>query len=127
MEVLVTLLVLSFGVLAGAVLQLQALQATHSAYQHSLASVLATDAGERLWVGLAQGQIDTDWLADWRERRRCETVDPHVCLPALEITIEPFGTGQRITLSWAEARFADEHDGRAERDYRLEVLPERVP
>jgi type IV pilus assembly protein PilV len=126
-EVLVTLLLLSLGVLGSAALQLKALQTTHSAYQRSLASVLAIDAGERLWLGLAQGSLGADWLADWRDRRSCEIDDPHVCLPELEATFETSGSWHVITLSWTEGRLPDVPAGRSELEYRLELLPERLP
>ncbi len=127
LEVLVALLVLSVGTLGCVALQLNALQATHSAYQRSLASLIAADAGERLWQGLADGRIDTAWLADWRQRRNCETGEGHVCLPELEVTVEGSGGSRLITVSWAEARFDDAADGRSQLEYVIELLPERLP
>jgi type IV pilus assembly protein PilV len=126
-EVLIALLVLCFGVLGCAALQLNALQATHSAYQRNLASLIAADAGERLWLGLAEGQIDTGWLDDWRQRRSCETSDGHVCLPELEVAINGSAERRVITVSWAETRFADTPEGRSRLDYVVELLPERMP
>jgi type IV pilus assembly protein PilV len=127
LEVLIALLVLCFGALGCAALQLNALQATHSAYQRSLASLIAADAGERLWFGLAEGQIDTGWLEDWRQQRSCGTSDGHVCLPEMDVVID--GTAERrvITISWAETRFDDATDGRSQLDYVVELLPERAP
>jgi len=124
LEVLLALLLLSFGVLGFAALQLKALQAAHSAYQYSLASVMAADVGERLWMGLAAGRIDTDWLPAWEERRRCGTVTEHVCLPELEVSVEQVGTGHSINLSWAETRGEGLPDGRVVLDYRVQLLPE---
>lgn len=126
-EVLVALLVLCVGALGCAALQLNALQATHSAYQRSLASLIAADAGERLWLGLAEGQIDTGWIEDWRQQRSCETSDGHVCLPELEVVIDGATERRVITVSWAETRFADAAGGRAELGYVVELLPERTP
>jgi type IV pilus assembly protein PilV len=127
LEVLVALLLLSVGTLGCVALQLNALQATHSAYQRSLASLIAADVGERLWQGLGDGQIDTAWLSDWRQRRSCETGEVHVCLPELDVTIEG-STGSRVvTVSWAEARFEDAVGGRSQLEYVIELLPERLP
>ncbi|TVP81515.1 type IV pilus modification protein PilV [Thioalkalivibrio sp.] len=127
LEVLIALLVLSVGTLGCVALQLNALQATHSAYQRSLASLIAADAGERLWQGLGDGQIDTAWLSDWRQRRSCETGEGHVCLPELDVTIEGSALSRVITVSWAETRFEDAVDGRSQLGYVIELLPERLP
>jgi type IV pilus assembly protein PilV len=124
-ETLVALVVLSVGALGCVALQLNALQATHSAYQRSLASLIAADAAERLWVGLAAGQIDVAWLPDWVKRRDCGGPDPHVCLPELDVRIG--GTAERrvVSVSWAESRFEDAEGGRTRLDYVVELLPER--
>jgi type IV pilus assembly protein PilV len=127
LEVLVALLVLSVGTLGCVALQLNALQATHSAYQRSLASLIAADVGERLWQGLGDGQIDTAWLSDWRQRRSCETGEGHVCLPELDVTIEGSAGSRVVTVSWAETRFEDAAGGRSQLEYVIELLPERLP
>ena len=125
-ETLIALVVLSVGALGVVALQLNALQATHSAYQRSLASLIAADAGERLWAGLATGQIDTGWLPQWVERRDCTVGDPHVCLPELEVLIDGAAERKVISVSWAESRFQDAEAGRARLDYVVELLPERA-
>lgn len=125
LEVLLALLLLSFGVLGFVSLQLSALKAAHSAYQHSLASVLAADVAERLWMGLAEGRIDTDWLPAWEERRRCGIAADHVCLPELEVFLEEAGGGHLINLSWAETRGPGLSEGRRVLEYRVQLLPER--
>lgn len=124
-ETLIALLILAVGSLASVALQLHALQATHSAYQRTLASLIATDAGERLWQGLAQGRVELDWLEDWVQRRDCAPADPHVCLPALEVTVNGVGTRRVISVSWAEHRFQDATGGRTQLDYVIELLPEQ--
>ncbi|MFO8002870.1 type IV pilus modification protein PilV [Thioalkalivibrio sp.] len=125
LEVLLAMLLLSFGVLGFVSLQLSALQAVHSAYQHSLASVLAADVAERLWMGLAEGQIDTGWLPAWEERRRCGSASDHVCLPELEVSLEEAGAAHAINLSWAETRGHGLSAGRRVLEYRVQLLPER--
>lgn len=53
-EVLVALLVLSIGLLGVAALHLVSLQNAHSSYHTSLASSIALDFEERLWLRLAE-------------------------------------------------------------------------
>lgn len=125
-EVLVTLWLLSFGALATALLQMQALKATHAAYQRSLASVFAADVAERLWFGLATGSPDDAWLADWQHERSCAEATGHVCLPGLQVELENQGNRWAITVSWNESRL-HEPDARAELDYVVDVLPESQP
>lgn len=124
-ETLIALLLLAVGSLACVALQLHALQSTHAAYQRTLASLIAADVGERLWLGLADGRIDVAWLDGWVQRRDCAPVDPHVCLPALEVTVDGAGTRRVISVSWAEQRFEDAAGGRTQLDYAIELLPER--
>ncbi len=127
LEVLIALLILSLGALGSAALQLHALKATNSAYQHSLATLMAVDAGERLWLGLAAGRIETDWLADWRQRRTCGRGETHVCLPELEVIIHGESERRVIEVSWTETRFGDVDGGRAQLEYVVELPPERLP
>ncbi|WP_041483898.1 type IV pilus modification protein PilV [Thioalkalivibrio paradoxus] len=126
-EVLIALLVFAFGLLGLAVLQLGTLQATHSSYQRTVASVFAIDIAERLWLGVANGQVQTDWLADWQEQRSCGTDDGHVCLPDLQVAVDRDGDRHRITVSWAETRFDDATGGRSAFDYVLTLPPETLP
>jgi len=125
LETLIALVVLSVGALGCVALQLNALQATHSAYQRSLASLIAADAGERLWAGLATGQIDVGWLPEWVQHRDCGGGNPHVCLPGLAVRIEGVAERRVVSVSWVESRFQDTEDGRARLDYVFEFLPER--
>ena len=124
LETLIALLVLSIGALGNVALQLHALQATHSAYQRTLASLIAADAGERLWMAAAGGDDGLGWFGDWVEQRDCAQADPHVCLPGLEVRVTGVGTGRVISVSWAEERFTDAADGRVQLDYAIEVPQE---
>jgi type IV pilus assembly protein PilV len=126
LETLIALVVLSVGALGCVALQLNALQATHSAYQRSLASLIAADAGERLWASLAAGQIDVGWLPEWVQHRDCGGSNSHVCLPELEVRIDGAAERRVISVSWAESRFQDVEAGRARLDYVVELLPERA-
>lgn len=59
LETLIALLVLSFGLLGLAGLQLKTLQSSHSSYQRGLANIIAADAVERLWANMGGcGTID---------------------------------------------------------------------
>ncbi|MCK7575693.1 MAG: hypothetical protein MZV65_07235 [Chromatiales bacterium] len=53
-EALITMVVLSVGLLSVAALQTRALQASHLSYQRSIAVSQANDAIERLWAGICQ-------------------------------------------------------------------------
>lgn len=124
LETLVALLVFAVGALGSVALQLHALQATHSAYQRTLASLIAADAGERLWMAAAGGGAGLGWVDDWVQRRECAQAGPHVCLPGLEVRVNGAGTGRVISVSWAEERFTDAADGRVQLDYAIELPQE---
>lgn len=103
-EILVAVTLLSVGLLGVVALQLKGLQSAHAAFQRTLATIIARDAVERLWVGLADDGIDVglvqaDWLAHWR------TAD--VTLPAFDGAIDRTGPAYRISVSWSERRLED--------------------
>ena len=117
-EVLVTLLVLSIGLVGIALLHLNSLKFAHSSYYASVASSVAVDLEERLWVALgarAEGCLDSGDVggvivqleAVWSD------ADPsRIGVPGLNIlprTISDTATYTEVpvTLSWADARFAD--------------------
>ncbi len=62
-ELMVTLLVLSVGLLGLAGLQLHSLQYTHSSYQRTLVNIQALDMAERMWTHLAEPLSE---LEEWR-------------------------------------------------------------
>ena len=125
-EVMVTLLLLAIGAMGSAMLQMKALQATHSAHQRTLASIFAADVAERLWQGLARGRTEQDWLADWERRRECAEASGHVCLPALDVALAGAGQRRVITVSWAESRFR-EPGNRSSLEYVVTLPPEWSP
>lgn len=122
-EVLVTLLVLSIGLVGIALLQLNSLKFAHSAYYTSVATSAAVDLEERLWVALgsraggcldANPEGDVDLVVD-ELKSVWATDDPsRVGVPRMEVepgavrTTATF-TEVPITLSWDDARFADEN------------------
>lgn len=107
LEVLIAVLIIAFGLLGMAALQLKTVQNSHSAFQRTLASIVAMDASERLWINLGDSPaktgaaIQTEWLQAWSGT-----------LPASNAasTIEDLGSGKwRISVRWQENRFAGEN------------------
>ena len=131
LEVLIAVVVLSLGLLGAAALQIKGLQSAHSAYQRTVASIIAADAAERLWLDMHDGVInvatvETAWISHWQTS--------NVSLPDLDGEIEPNGGLFTITVNWAEGRFADadilDADGqlltsRSEFVYHTRIFPPR--
>jgi len=108
LEVLVAVLVLAIGLLGLAGMQLKVLQGSQSAYQRTLASVIAADGGERLWSNsaaaapLSMVAIQQQWLADW-------TANGRMTLPGLALQITEPAAGATtyvLNVSWTEKRFS---------------------
>ncbi|WP_333796992.1 type IV pilus modification protein PilV [Rheinheimera sp.] len=113
LEVLIAMLILAFGALGLAGLQMKTLQSSHSAYQRGLANIIAADTVERLWANAAaaapltvlqiQAQVQQRWLL---------TNNNNVTLPGLVTTIiEPAAgdTLYTVQITWDETRFDDEN------------------
>ena len=72
-EVLIALVVLAFGLMGVAAMQMKALQSATEGYQRSVVTLAAVDAQERLWAQLAQeascddmvDNILSDWQSSW--------------------------------------------------------------
>lgn len=125
LEVLVSVLILSFGLLGMAGLQLKSLQNSHSAYQRTLATVIAMDAGERLWANsastapLTTAELAQQWQEHWQSAE-----DGRLTLPGLAATITAPAVGETtyiIHINWDESRFS----GSAETHftYALDLYP----
>jgi type IV pilus assembly protein PilV len=120
-EVLVAVVVLSVGLLGIAALQLKGLQSAHAAYQRTVATIIAHDAVERLWVARAAGAaidagaVQSGWLAHWR------TSD--ITLPALDGTITRVGSSYRVAVTWADRRLDGATTLRYE--YVSDLLPDK--
>lgn len=110
-EALVALLVLAFGLLGVAAMQLKALQSAHVSYQRSIAAVAAQDAEERLWVELGEHSgvcpfVDghgLDHVNDWGE-----TWSPYFNTLNVESAVDISDSsecGYRIVLGWSDERF----------------------
>ncbi|QSX33300.1 type IV pilus modification protein PilV [Shewanella avicenniae] len=107
-EIMVTSFIVAFGLVGMAALQLKSLQAAHSAYQRSVASVIALDVVERLWANMAMdtplsdAELREQSLAHWQQ-----TTNNRQSLPGLGLTLNhPLGTNTYvITVDWSESRF----------------------
>jgi type IV pilus assembly protein PilV len=76
-EVLIALVVLAFGLMGVAAMQMKALQSATEGYQRSIAVVAAVDAQERIWNLLANyssceaidagavSALEGDWIDHW--------------------------------------------------------------
>jgi type IV pilus assembly protein PilV len=117
-EVLVTLLVLSIGLVGIALLHLNSLKFTHSSYYTSVASSVALDLEERLWVALgtrAGGCLDSadvDVVIGDIRNLWPDAGASRVGIPGMTVTrgtISDTATYMEvpITLSWTDARFTD--------------------
>lgn len=125
LEVLIAVLILSFGLLGMAGLQLKSLQSSHSAYQRTLATVIAMDAGERLWANSASStpltteQLRDQWQDDWQN-----SDDGRLTLPGLVASITapaPGETTYTITVNWDESRFSGSEE--TSFTYALDIYP----
>jgi type IV pilus assembly protein PilV len=69
LEVLVTIVILSMGLLGVAALQIKSLQHSQAVYQRSLANLQAQDLAERLWAGVCQGMSTSVAMngKNWRQ------------------------------------------------------------
>ncbi|MBF8224212.1 type IV pilus modification protein PilV [Halomonas sp. 328] len=118
LEALIAVLVLSFGLLGVAAMQLKAMQSAHLSYHRSIATLAAQDAVERLWAAIdtTEGEcpdpddpspsdptvsIELDWIDHWSDKL---------------LGMEDSGSGissspdcqYTITLSWSDGRFSGE-------------------
>ena len=122
-EVLVALLVLSIGLAGLAALQISSLQYVHSSHYRSMASAIALDMEERLWLDLADNTLTgcptvtsgtgttlATAISDWN--RTTANSASLLRIPNLQVSVGAATTGTRttevpITLSWGEQRFSD--------------------
>ncbi len=124
LEVLVALVILAVGLLGAAALQINALSSAHSAYQRSIASVIAVDAGERLWVDLANGQLNankvqTQWQKFWQDRLDTTLPDFSGSIACNDDNV------CTITVIWSETRFQNEPQ-QTSFSYLTRLLPNRL-
>lgn len=101
LEVLVTLVIMSIGLLGLLSLQLRSLQYTHSSYQRTLASIYAKDAAERMWTNLSNPTsvslptLPTGWSI---------TITPTpAATPTYPNYLQP--DTYDVTVTWVDQRF----------------------
>lgn len=107
-EALVALLVLSFGLLGAAAMQLKTMQSAHFSYQRSIATLAAQDAVERLWVQMGEfppacpepSTVTADWHDAWS-----------VSLPGMKTksSLTRVGCEYNISIEWDDERFGSEN------------------
>ena len=127
-EVLITLLVLALGLVGMAALHVNVLKNAHSSYYRSIASIMALDYEERLWleiadpaaVGcltLADGEaIATQMISAW------DSGDVFIPEAAIALTrrTDPLNTTNPrwvefdLAVTWAEERFQAEFNPETE-------------
>ena len=104
-EVLVTLVVVSIGMLSIAQLQARALQHSYSSLQRTVAVVQANDLLERMWSGYCSAEFPNTILTDW------QTASVHALLPGRTATLDwdPDADNPEFTLtiSWQDSRARD--------------------
>lgn len=127
-EILIALLVLSIGLIGIAALHLVSLQNASSSFHSSIASSVALDFEERLWIQVARldegecisqpdangiaADLQTLWRGGGLTGRQGETNTP---IPAVRINvgtvIAPAGINSQaqvpLTVEWDDERFAD--------------------
>jgi type IV pilus assembly protein PilV len=118
-EVLVTLLVLSIGLVGIALLHLNSLKFAHSSYYTSVASSAAVDLEERLWVALGSGvggcldSGDVSGVIEALENLWSDADASRVGVPGMTVTPRTISYTTAtyrevpVTLAWADARFTD--------------------
>ena len=142
-EALVTLFVLSVGLVGLAALHLTSLQSAHSSYFRSIASAISLDFEERLWIAAANelkapGQCLVG-VADLAEDLQEDWVKAPG-LPGLEIAVkapvvraftrpQPGAAGiwtdrwqeMTMTIEWTEGRFRSDTQANERFDYLLRI------
>lgn len=125
-EVLITLLVLSIGLVGIAALHLSSMRFAHSSYYTSLASTVALDLEERLWIELGRdttatvrcldassaSNVVSQLQARWRAGTALQGSQP-VIIPDVLVTAGTISTSSGVNswtdvpiqISWVDERF----------------------
>ncbi len=145
-EVLIALAVISIGLVGMAAMQLTTLQFVHSGHYRSMASTIALDLEERLWLELADNDLvgcpnvtndegsPIDVLLDhwsrvlvgqgddwsWSTARMLKipnlTIEAGDPVTGTAVTLIP------VTLSWNENRFSDVESTTESFEYNVRIL-----
>lgn len=110
LEVLVTLIILSIGLLGMASLQVQSLKYTQSGYQRTLASIQAQDLEERFWTRMADDPTTSSEYTNWKNDWKVDNAAGNDTMPGWDGQIETKDADNRIyriTISWTDPRFGN--------------------
>ena len=119
LEVLVTLVIMSIGLLGLASLQLRSLQYTHASYQRTLASIYAKDMAERMWTNLKNPtSVTAPTLPSGWTMTVTRTA---VTVPAYPNYISP--DTYDITVTWTDERFGSSSSSFRDRVRLMRVAP----
>ena len=147
-EVMIALTVMAIGLAGLAALHLNSVQFVHSAHYRSLASTIALDLEERLWLRVAdnplvgcpdttdgEGTAAAELIAAWNRDAASEswqwTTAPMLRIPDLEIGVGEPAVGATVevpvSLSWNESRFANAENSVEQFDYVVRVVCRLAP
>jgi len=127
-EALVALAILSFGLMGVAAMQLNALHSATRSYQHSVATLAAVDAQERLWEALltlspaddckdiSLSSVRSSWQKNWGSD------SPSNPLRSADLDLQPIGGSDcdyKITVKLDDAEADDEGYGKVSYTVRL--------
>ncbi|SEF28182.1 type IV pilus modification protein PilV [Variovorax sp. NFACC27] len=98
LEVLVSILIFSFGVLGLVGLQARAISLSTDAEDRNRAALLANDIASAMWLGKSVSAVDTSAGSAWQKRASAQDQGG---LPNGGITVTPVGTnGADIVITW---------------------------
>ena len=113
-EVLITVLITSIGLLALAAMQARALQDSHSSFQRTVAVVQANDLVERLWAGRCAGPTDfpaaiyTDWRTENRDLATAQGATPLLRGWDADEELGGITPNHNVEIRWSDFRARDE-------------------
>ncbi|HKX54778.1 MAG TPA: type IV pilus modification protein PilV [Xanthomonadales bacterium] len=149
-EVMIALAVLTIGLTGLAAMQLSAMQFSHSSHYRSLASTIALDFEERLWLDLADNifacdpvddwagkvaELATDWNRAYLEAEQSDGDEdnegadvsrymlriPGLVIEPGEATFAGSVVEIPVSLSWTESRFGDTESTTETFDYTVRI------
>lgn len=129
LEVLIALVILSIGLAGLAGMHMNSLKYVHSAYYRSIASAIALDFEERLWLRMADNTIDcpnttaagtthSELLDAWTEGQtwafsssapKLATIRSVTVSAGADIPSPPYAEFP-VTVTWTDQRFDDPDD-----------------
>lgn len=112
-EVLITVLITSIGLLALAAMQARALQDSHSSFQRTVAIVQANDLVERLWAGRCSGTVvfPSTIFADWRAENVTVSEGDTPLIRGWDAElVGTTATNFNVTITWDDPRARDNNN-----------------